>query len=139
MLASADSNEEVPMSTASVTNLDDIPVHELPGNRLRGLATPGRGSTEIMLWNHRAEAGGASPPHWHDHDQVIYVVSGSGRVVVGEGEHAVRAGDVIVAPANIPHQVHASTNEALDTIVAMLPSLRTYAPDGAEIDQPWKI
>jgi quercetin dioxygenase-like cupin family protein len=78
------------MSTASVTNLADIPVHELPGNVLRGLATPSRGSTEIMLWNHRAEAGGASPPHWHDHDQVIYVLRGC-RVVVGDDEFGVRA------------------------------------------------
>lgn len=126
------------MSTASVTNLADIPVHELPGNVLRGLATPSRGSAEIMLWNHRAEAGGASPPHWHDHDQVIYVLSGMGRVVVGDDEFAVRAGDVIVAPANIPHQVHAAADEALDTIVAMSVALRTFTPDGAEMDQPWK-
>jgi len=126
------------MSTASVTRVDDIPAHELPGNRLRGLATPSRGSTEIMLWSHLAEAGGASPPHWHDCDQVIYVLSGVGRVIVGDDEHAVTAGDVIVAPARIPHQVIAAADEALDTIVAMLPSLRTYRPDGSELDQPWK-
>lgn len=126
------------MSTASVTNISDIPVHELPGNTLRGLATPSRGSTEIMLWNHRAEAGGASPPHQHDHDQVIYVLSGTGHVVVGDDEFAVGAGDVIVAPANILHQVHAAADEALDTIVAMSVSLKTFSPDGAEMDQPWK-
>ena len=126
------------MSTASVTNLEDVPAHELPGNTLRGLATPSRGSTEIMLWNHRAEAGGSSPPHWHDHDQVIYVLSGTGRVVVGTAELAVGAGDVIVAPANVPHQVHAAANEALDTIVAMSVALKTFNPDGTEIDQPWK-
>lgn len=71
------------MSSVSVTHFDDVPVHELPGNTLRGLATPSRGSTEIMLWNHRAEAGGSSPSHWHDRDQVIYVLSGTGRVVLG--------------------------------------------------------
>lgn len=126
------------MSAASVTHLTDVPAHEIPGNTLRGLATPSRGSTEIMLWNHRAEAGSASPPHWHDHDQVIYVLSGSGRVVVGDEEFAVRAGDVIVAPANIPHQVHAAADEALDTIAAMSVALKTFSPDGSEIDQPWK-
>ena len=125
------------MSTASVTNIGEIPAHELPGNVLRGLATPSRGSTEVMLWNHVAEAGGASPEHWHDHDQVIYVTAGAGRVVVGDEEHAVRAGDVIVAPANVPHQVIAAEDEALDTVVAMLPSLRSYRPDGSEIDTPW--
>lgn len=126
------------MSTASVTHAEDIAVHQLPGNRLRGLATPSRGSTEVMLWNHTAEAGGASPPHWHDHDQVIYVLSGMGRVIVGDDEHAVVADDIIVAPARIPHQVIAAADEALDTIVAMPAALLTFAPDGTEMDQPWR-
>ena len=125
------------MSTASVTPFEDIAVHELPGNRLRGLAIPSRGSTEIMLWNHTAEAGGSSPPHWHDHDQVIYVLSGSGRVVVGETEFEVTAGDVIVAPARIQHQVHAAADELLDTIAAMPATLKTFSPDGSQLDQPW--
>jgi len=125
------------MSTASVTHSEDIPVHELPGNQLRGLATPGRGSTEVMLWSHLAEAGGASPPHWHDHDQVIYVVAGSGRVIVGDAEHEVGTGDVIVAPARVPHQVLGAADEALDTIVAMAAGLRTFNPDGSEMDLPW--
>jgi len=125
------------MSTASVTHSEDIPVHDLPGNRLRGLATPSRGSTEIMLWNHRAEAGGASPPHSHDHDQVIYVLSGSGRVLVGDTEFEVVAGDVIVAPARIQHQVYAAPDQPLDTIAAMQASLKTFDPDGSELHQPW--
>ena len=125
------------MSVAGVTHSEEIPVHELSGNRLRGLATPSRGSSDIAMWNHSVAPGAASPPHRHDHDQVIYVLSGEGRVVVGDDDFPVAAGDVIVAPAEIPHQVLAAPDQGLDTIVAMLTALRTFRPDGSEIDQPW--
>jgi len=125
------------MIEMSVTHSDEIPVHELPGNRLRGLATRGRGSSEIALWNHTLEAGAESPPHWHDHDQVIYVLAGTGRIVVGDDAVEISSGDVVVAPARIPHQVCASSDESLDTLVAMSAALRTFRPDGTEIEQPW--
>ena len=126
------------MSIARVTQTEDVTVHELEGgNRLRGLATEGLRSTEVALWQHVAEAGGGSPRHWHDHDQVIYIISGKGRIIVGENEHEVAAGDVVIAPARIQHEVHAAPDRDLDTIVAMIASLRSFRPDGSEIDTPW--
>jgi len=125
------------MSVMGVTHSDELPVHELPGNRLRGLATRSRGSSEVALWNHALEPGAESPPHWHDHDQVIYVLAGTGRIVVGDEERALTSGDVVVAPARIPHQVRAAADEGLDTLVAMPATLRTFRPDGSEIQQPW--
>ncbi len=124
------------MSVMGVIHSEDLPVHELSGNRLRGLATRSRGSSEVALWNHALEPGAESPPHWHDHDQVIYVLAGSGQIVVGDEEVALSAGDVVVAPARIPHQVRAA-DEGLDTLVAMPATLRTFRPDGSEIQQPW--
>jgi quercetin dioxygenase-like cupin family protein len=59
-------------------------------------------------------------------------------VFVGDAEYEVTAGDVIVAPARVQHEVHAAADEALDTIVAMAASLKTFGPDGSELDQPWK-
>ena len=95
-------------------------------------AVRARSHSGTTLWNRGAE----SPPHWHDHDQVIYVLAGSGQIVVGDEEVALSAGDVVVAPARIPHQVRAA-DEGLDTLVAMPATLRTFRPDGSEIQQPW--
>lgn len=115
-------------------SVGEIHSAELPVHRLRGLATRSRGSSEVALWNHALAA--ESPPHWHDHDQVIYVLAGTGRIVVGDEEVALSVGDVVVAPARIPHQVRAG-DEGLDTLVAMPATLRTFRPDGSEIEQPW--
>lgn len=68
---------------------------------------------------------------------MIYVLAGSGRIVVGDDEVALTSGEVVVAPAQIPHQVRAAANEGLDTLVAMPATLRTFRPDASEIQQPW--
>ena len=126
------------MSEARVLHSEELAVHELgSGNRLRGLATRNLGLSEVALWNHALDPGAEVPPHWHDHDQVIYILAGSGRVIVGDDEAPVASGDVVVAPARIPHQVCAAADEGLDTLVAMLASLRSFRPDGSEIETPW--
>jgi quercetin dioxygenase-like cupin family protein len=56
---------------------------------------------------------------------------------VGDEEAAVSAGDIVVAQANIPHQVRAAADERLDTLVAMPATLRSFRPDGSEIETPW--
>jgi hypothetical protein len=43
----------------------------------------------------------------------------------------------VVAPARIPHRVCATAEEALDTLVAMPATLRSFRPDGTEMDTPW--
>jgi quercetin dioxygenase-like cupin family protein len=126
------------MSVTGVIHSEELPVNELAaGNRLRGLATRSLGSSEVALWNHVLDPGAEVPLHWHDHDQVIYVRSGSGRVIVGDEEVAVTAGDVVVAPGHIPHQVCAAAEEALDTLVAMPAALKSFRPDGSDIETPW--
>lgn len=126
------------MSAVSVIHSQDREVYEfVPGNRLRGLATKSVGSSEVALWNHVLDAGVDTPLHWHDHDQVIYVVAGSGTVTVAEQEVSISTGDTVVAPARIHHRVRAAADEPLDTLVAMPADLRSFRPDGSEIDTPW--
>jgi quercetin dioxygenase-like cupin family protein len=126
------------VSVTGLIHSEELPVYELTaGNRLCGLATRSRGSSEVALWNHVLDAGAEAPPHWHDHDQVIYVLSGSGQVIVGDEEVSVASGDVVVAPAHTPHRVSAAAEKALDTLVAMPATLRSFRPDGSELETPW--
>ncbi len=57
--------------------------------------------------------GGNTPRHSHDYEHEVYVVSGSGTVLL-EGEYRpVRGGDVIYVPADEEHQFRASADESL--------------------------
>ncbi len=40
-------------------------------------------------------------------DALVYVIEGHGMFKVGEKEHHVHSGEVLVMPATIPHSVHA--------------------------------
>jgi mannose-6-phosphate isomerase-like protein (cupin superfamily) len=57
----------------------------------------------------------------HGEDEVYYVVSGAGRITVGDDVRDVRAGTVVFVAAKIPHRFHDIT-EDLTLFVAFGPA-----------------
>lgn len=60
--------------------------------------------------------GGHTPEHQHDYEHEVFVVSGTGSVLLDGEYHPIRAGDTILVPANERHQfkVPEETNEPLN-------------------------
>ena len=52
-------------------------------------------------------AGAAVPSHSHLHEQVATVLQGRLRFVVGDEEHVVSAGESVIVPGGVPHEVEA--------------------------------
>lgn len=121
-----------------VVRAADIPEFELMGNHMRGLATPSRGAAEVAVWRGVTEAGATTPPHTHDHEEVVVVLAGSGSASMG-GEHVeLSPGDVVIVPANTLHQLDGPADgEPLDAVAAMPLGTRTFLPDGEELQAPW--
>jgi mannose-6-phosphate isomerase-like protein (cupin superfamily) len=72
--------------------------------------------TEIALNEWRAGLEG--PPHAHaEKDQVFYVVSGEGKVIVGEEEFMVKPGCLIYVPTGLQHQSITTSGEPLGYIL----------------------
>ena len=63
----------------------------------------------------------------HTEDEVYYVVSGSGRITVGDEVRDVRAGSIVFVPATVPHRFHDITEE-LNLLVAFGPAEGSRAP-----------
>ncbi len=60
----------------------------------------GRTSSVFVFQGHA----GPFRKHVHvNHDEIGYVLSGSGKVIIGDGVRQVRSGDVWIIPANTPH------------------------------------
>ncbi len=55
-------------------------------------------------------AGVASPPHVHDHDSIVYVLSGRLRGAVAGVEVVLEPGDSVVHPRGVTHHVEALTD-----------------------------
>jgi quercetin dioxygenase-like cupin family protein len=121
-----------------ITHDADLPAFERMGNQMQGLATPSRGATEVMVWRTRVAPGGGPPEHRHDHEEVVVIVSGTGRVIEADGsEHAFAPGDAIHAPAGLVHELLADEGVAVEWIACMPVGTKTFRPDGTELVTPW--
>ena len=52
-------------------------------------------------------AGAAVPLHSHENEQITYIVEGALKFVLPDREVTVRAGEILVIPANVPHSAEA--------------------------------
>lgn len=87
------------------------PTHPEPGITRQVLAW----SKDLMLVRHRFERGWVGAAHSHPHHQLVYVLSGSIRIVADGEEAIAHAGDSFVVDGNVVHQAFAlEDSEALD-------------------------
>jgi quercetin dioxygenase-like cupin family protein len=96
------------------------------------LATPDEGARELVVARAGIRAGGTVPPHSHDREEVLVVVSGTGRYTIGAESGTVAAGDTVVVPAGALHVFEA--DEDMTAIAALPAGARMFAPDGSEIE-----
>ena len=103
--------------------MSESPVHtgwrQIPVETLNPLLTRQyvHGS-QAMLSRLVLQPGCIVPRHTHANEQISHIVSGALRFLLGEeyaeAEYIVRAGEVLVIPANLPHSA-----EALEETVAL--------------------
>jgi quercetin dioxygenase-like cupin family protein len=117
---------------------DEIPAFERFGNFMQGLATPSRGVGEVMVWRTRVAPGGGPPVHMHDREEVVVILSGTGRFSEEDAtEHAFGPGDTLFAPAGVVHELRADDGVAVEWIACMPAGTKTMTPDGGELTTPW--
>lgn len=110
--------------------------HSMQGNHIAGVATPASGARQIEMWRGRMEAGAATPPHRHSGEEVVLILSGSGRATVDGQEVRYAAGDTLILPANAVHQIFA---ECDSEFVSAMPLGDTVTlPDGTVMNPPWR-
>ena len=91
---------------------------------LKHLAAPWTIGSE-KLWVGLSEVDPGSESNAHSHarnEEVFYVVSGEGYIVVGDERRAVSAGSVVVAPPGQKHQLQNPGNETLKIVCAASPA-----------------
>ena len=73
-------------------------------------------------------AGATDPQGPHTEDEAYYVVSGAGRILVGDDDREVRAGSIVFVPADVVHRFH-DIDEELVILVAFGPAEYTHRVD----------
>lgn len=93
-------------SGAQFFSWNDLPREQVTDMIERNMFT----SRNMTLSQAVLQGGCVVPRHAHDNEQATYVIEGSVRFRLGEDgseEIDVCAGEVLVIPANVPHEVHA--------------------------------
>lgn len=98
-----------------IRNIHDTPLSpvQMPGVQGAKMAVMiGRAdrARNFALRQFQIDAGGFTPRHAHDYEHEVFVVAGTGTVLLEGTEHPVRAGDAILVPANEEHQFKAAAD-----------------------------
>ena len=84
------------------------------------------GTNAVAMGVEDFAVGGSTPDHAHAHsDEIFFVLSGTGRAVVGDTTTDIGPGDAIWIPRGVRHQI-------LQTGTAVLRTTWTFVPAGPE-------
>jgi quercetin dioxygenase-like cupin family protein len=126
------------MKIVPVVNENDMEVLDLPGRRLRWLIT--KDSVDAvhcsMCMIQIAPGQTVKPAHSHPNgEEVIYIISGSGKVMVDGKVEAVQAGCAVLFPQGKVHMLSNTGDEEMKVVCFFAPpsELKTYKfHDGVE-------
>jgi quercetin dioxygenase-like cupin family protein len=82
---------------------DTVAVEKLGENIKRRMIV----GTKEMLVRWEFLKGAVAARHSHPHEQIVVMVHGKLRLIVGEAETIMRSEDIVVIPPNIPHEAYA--------------------------------
>jgi mannose-6-phosphate isomerase-like protein (cupin superfamily) len=111
----------------------------IPGVAHATLAGQDHGLSHLSVWRQAMAPGGCTPPHSHACEEVVMCDAGRGEVHIGGEVHPFRAGQTIVLPAGVPHQIFSTGDEPLVT-TAVFPAnpVPVALPDGQALELPWR-
>ncbi len=81
------------------------------------------GAPNFALRQFVLEPGGHSPHHSHDYEHEVYIVEGSGTVLLNGRQNPIKAGDVVFVPADHEHQFRAAEAGGM-TFLCLVPVTR---------------
>src|SRR5262245_37299401 len=111
----------------------------IPGVAHRTLAGAEHGLSCLAVWLQRIEAGGATPPHRHDCEEVVLVQAGSGTLILHDEPLPFRAGDTLIVPKNAVHQILNTGDAPLELLAAISTAImHVELPDGTPLPLPWQ-
>jgi len=111
----------------------------LPGLAHATWAGEAEGLTQLSLWRQSIDAGGATPPHRHDCDEVVLCLAGRGEVHVDGEVHPFGPSSTLVLRRGPIHQIF-NVGEVPMEILGIFGAtpVVTRLPDGEVLPLPWR-
>src|SRR5262249_52402726 len=112
---------------------------QLPGIDHVTLAGADVGLCKLSVWQQTIAPGGATPPHFHDCEEVVLVRNGAGAIHGPSGSQSFSAGMTLLIPPLEEHQI-VNTGAAPMELVGIFSAtpVGVFGPGGESLDLPWR-
>jgi quercetin dioxygenase-like cupin family protein len=107
------------------------------GNQTSGIATPEHGAREVSVIRQIQQPGGHNPPHYHDREEVLILCTGQVQVTVEQTTVELAAGDSLVVPAGVLHQLANTGAAPAEWLLIAASPVRFFRPGGEELFPEW--
>ena len=108
------------MKQAIVHHRDQIEALDCPYGHVQRIVTGGEGGVA----NVHVVRVTKGTTHVHTgYDESYYVLSGTGRITLGDNVHPLRPGTVAIIPAGVPHSLEADPGQELEFIIFGTPPM----------------
>jgi mannose-6-phosphate isomerase-like protein (cupin superfamily) len=125
----------------AMTIIDNSTIQQytLPGLLHQTLAGQNDGLKRMEVWIQTIEPRGETPVHYHDCEEVIVILRGSGRASIkGKNTEFGLNSTLIIAP-EVVHQIVNTGNEEMFLIAAFSSTpAKVFTPEGEEMSLPWQ-
>lgn len=111
----------------------------IPGVAHATLAGEAEGLRHLSVWRQAMAPGACTPPHSHACEEIVLCDAGNGEVHVAGAVHPFSAGQTVVLPAGVLHQIYATGQEPLVcTALFGATPVPVALPDGQPLKLPWR-
>jgi quercetin dioxygenase-like cupin family protein len=107
-----------------IVRLANTEVIQGKGRKLRMVLSPETtGTKELSFLHVEFEPGASNELHTHEGIETMLVLRGGGRFMVDGKSSPFKAGDMLVAPAGVPHQIFTETEGPTEIACTYVPPL----------------
>lgn len=121
--------------------IDNSTIEEftLPGLIHQTIASQKDGLKGTEVWMQTIKPRGETPVHYHDCEEVIIILRGSGRASIGGKNTDFGPNTTLIIGPEVVHQIVNSGDEEMFLIAVFSSTpVRVYTPDGEEMSLPWQ-
>jgi mannose-6-phosphate isomerase-like protein (cupin superfamily) len=111
----------------------------IPGLRHQTLAGGSDGLKVLEVWQQMITPGSWTPVHYHECEEVVVVLHGSGHITIAGERIDFGSGTTLTVPPKVIHQIvnSGSENVLLIAVLSETPA-RVFGQDGNLIALPWQ-
>lgn len=111
---------------------------ETPGaNATVAVATSSRGAEDVSVIRQRQQPGGGNPAHFHDREEVMFVLRGSVSVTLDGEAVTLEAGDTLIVPARTAHQLSNAGEIEAEWLLVAPAGVEFFHASGGRTEPVW--